>query len=175
VILTTVAFVVTTAYYFRRKDALSPNSRMHSVDKYASWSSRSNLVSNRSSPLAQLKLKPGLSIIKGFLCSCPQICRTEEGPFPGVVLRFSYAELEQATGKFSDEHLIGVGGTSKVYRGQLSDDKVVAVKKLRPLGGADEDYEFLSEVRKRKSCSITTMIRCSKEEHIHDHLHLPPP
>jgi hypothetical protein len=55
-------------------------------------------------------------------------------------------ELEQATGKFSDEHLIGVGGSSKVYRGQLADGKVVAVKKLRPLGGADEDYEFLSEV-----------------------------
>ena len=97
-----------------------------------------------------------------FLCSCPQICQTEEGPFPGIVLRFSYAELEHATGKFSDEHLIGVGGTSKVYRGQLTDGKVVAVKKLRPLGGADEDYEFLSEVRKCKSCSVTTMIRYLK-------------
>jgi hypothetical protein len=93
------------------------------------------------------------------LCSCPQIFRIEEGPFPGVVLRFSYVELEQATGNFSDEHLIGVGGTSKVYRGQLSDGKVVAVKKLRPLGGADEDYEFLSEVRKCKLCSVITMIR----------------
>jgi hypothetical protein len=67
-------------------------------------------------------------------------------------------ELEQATEKFSDDHLIGVGGTSKVYRGQLSDGKVVAVKKLRPLGGTDEDYEFLSEVRKCKSCSITIMV-----------------
>lgn len=33
-----------------------------------------------------------------------------------------------------------------MYRGQLGDGKVVAVKKLRPLGGADEDFEFLSEV-----------------------------
>uniref|UniRef100_A0ACD5TB59 Uncharacterized protein n=2 Tax=Avena sativa TaxID=4498 RepID=A0ACD5TB59_AVESA len=168
VILTTVAFVVTTAYYFRRKDALSPHSRMHSVDKYASWSSRSNLVSHRSSPLPQLKLKPGLSVIKGFLCSCPQICRTEEGPFPGVVLRFSYAELEQATGKFSDEHLIGVGGTSKVYRGQLSDDKVVAVKKLRPLGGADEDYEFLSEIEllsRLNHCHVVPLLGyCSERQ-----------
>jgi hypothetical protein len=79
-------------------------------------------------------------------------------------------ELEQATEKFSDDHLIGVGGTSKVYRGQLNDGKVVAVKKLRPLGGADEDYEFLSEVHKCKSCFITIMN--SEEEHIHDHLHL---
>ena len=94
-----------------------------------------------------------------FLCNCNLICGGESGTFPGVIIRFSYAELEQATGKFSDEHLIGVGGSSKVYRGQLGDGKVVAVKKLRPLGGADEDFEFLSEVRntadtklKQQSC-----------------------
>ena len=81
-----------------------------------------------------------------FLCSCPIICGSESGTFPGVVIRFSYSELDEATGKFSDENLIGVGGSSKVYRGQLSDGKVVAVKRLRPLGGADEDFEFLSEV-----------------------------
>jgi hypothetical protein len=62
--------------------------------------------------------------------------------------------LEEATGKFSDEHLIGVGGSSKVYRGQLSDGKVVAVKKLRPLGGADEDFEFLSEVLQTPKAAI---------------------
>ncbi|CAM0948024.1 unnamed protein product [Alopecurus aequalis] len=168
VILTTIAFVVTTAYYFRRKDTLSPRSRTYSVDKYASWSSRSNLVSHRSSPLSQLKPKPGLSVIKGFLCSCPQIWQTEEGPFPGVVLRFSYTDLEQATGKFSDEHLIGVGGTSKVYRGQLTDGKVVAVKKLRPLGGADEDYEFLSEIEllsRLNHCHVVPLLGyCSERQ-----------
>ncbi|KAM3297042.1 hypothetical protein ACQJBY_039087 [Aegilops geniculata] len=168
VVLTTVAFVGTTAYYFRRKDALSPRSRMHSFDKYASWSSRSNLVSHRSSPLTQLKPKPGLSVIKGYLCSCPLVSRSEDGPFPGVVLRFSYAELEQATGKFSDEQLIGVGGTSKVYRGQLTDGKVVAVKKLRPLGGADEDYEFLSEIEllsRLNHCHVVPLLGyCSERQ-----------
>ena len=92
-----------------------------------------------------------------FLCSCPIICGSESGTFPGVVIRFSYSELDEATGKFSDENLIGVGGSSKVYRGQLSDGKVVAVKKLRPLGGADEDFEFLSEVCDTvdtKSCNL---------------------
>ncbi|XP_037449782.1 receptor-like serine/threonine-protein kinase NCRK [Triticum dicoccoides] len=168
VVLTTVAFVGTTAYYFRRKDALSPRSRMHSFDKYASWNSRSNLVSHRSSPLTQLKPKPGLSVIKGFLCSCPLVSRSEDGPFPGVVLRFSYAELDQATGKFSDEQLIGVGGTSKVYRGQLADGKVVAVKKLRPLGGADEDYEFLSEIEllsRLNHCHVVPLLGyCSERQ-----------
>ncbi|CAM0146349.1 unnamed protein product [Urochloa decumbens] len=146
VILTTTAFLVTTVYYFRRKDALSPRSQIYSFDKYTSWSSRSNLVSHRSSPLPQLKPKPRLSILKEFLCSCPIIFGGESGTFPGVIIRFSYAELEEATGKFSDENLIGVGGSSKVYRGQLTDGKIVAVKKLRPLGGADEDLEFLSEI-----------------------------
>uniref|UniRef100_A0A0D9YL82 non-specific serine/threonine protein kinase n=1 Tax=Oryza glumipatula TaxID=40148 RepID=A0A0D9YL82_9ORYZ len=146
VILTTIAFLGTTAYYLRRKDALSPHSHAYSFDKYTSWSSRSNLVSHRSSPLPQPKPKPRISVLKEFLCSCNPICGNEGGLLPGVIVRFSYSELEQATGKFSDEHLIGVGGTSKVYRGQLSDAKVIAVKKLRPLGGADEDFEFLSEV-----------------------------
>ncbi|XP_044954077.1 receptor-like serine/threonine-protein kinase NCRK isoform X2 [Hordeum vulgare subsp. vulgare] len=168
VVLTTVAFVGTTAYYFRRKDAFSPRSRMHSLDKYASWSSRSNLVSHRSSPLTQLKPKPGLSVIKGYLCSCPLVSRSEDGPFPGVVLRFSYAELDHATGKFSDEQLIGVGGTSKVYRGQLADGKVVAVKKLRPLGGADEDYEFLSEIEllsRLNHCHVVPLLGyCSERQ-----------
>ena len=96
------------------------------------------------------------------MCSCPLVSRSEDGPFPGVVLRFSYVELEQATGKFSDEHLIGVGGTSKVYRGQLADGKVVAVKKLRPLGGADEDYEFLSEVLQIMLC-FTLLLSLNSE------------
>jgi hypothetical protein len=93
-----------------------------------------------------------------FLCGCPLICSSDSGTFPGVIIRFSYSELEQATGEFSDEHLIGVGGSSKVYRGQLADGKVVAVKKLRSLGGADEDYEFLSEVASLVFCILYLFI-----------------
>ena len=67
VVLTTTAFLVTTVYYIRRKDALSPRSQIYSFDKYTSWSSRSNLVSHRSSPLPQLKPKPRLRVLKGML------------------------------------------------------------------------------------------------------------
>ncbi|XP_062217932.1 receptor-like serine/threonine-protein kinase NCRK isoform X2 [Phragmites australis] len=168
VILTTTFFLVTTVYYFRRKDVLCPRSQIHSFDKYTSWSSRSNLVSHRSSPWPQPKPKPRLGVLKEFLCSCPLICGGEGGTFPGVIVRFSYAELEQATGKFSDEHLIGVGGSSKVYRGQLSDGKIVAVKKLRPLGGADEDYEFLSEIEllsRLNHCHVVPLLGyCSESQ-----------
>jgi ABC-type sugar transport system permease subunit len=66
VVLTTTAFLVTTVYYFRRKDALSPRSQIYSFDRYTtSWSSRSNLVSSRSSPLPQMKPKPKLGGLKG--------------------------------------------------------------------------------------------------------------
>ncbi|KAK3151945.1 hypothetical protein QOZ80_2BG0152420 [Eleusine coracana subsp. coracana] len=168
VVLTTTAFLITTVYYFRRKDALSPHSQIYSFDKYTSWSSRSNLVSHRSSPLPQPKPKPRLSVLKDFLCGCPLIFSGESGTFPGVIIRFSFSELEQATGKFSDEQLIGVGGSSKVYRGQLADGKVVAVKKLRPLGGADEDYEFLSEIEllsRLNHCHVVPLLGyCSESQ-----------
>ncbi|GJM89986.1 hypothetical protein PR202_ga06220 [Eleusine coracana subsp. coracana] len=139
---------------------------------------------------SQPKPKPRLSVLKGkhtfffvsgifvletfeipgadFLCGCPLIFSDESGTFPGVIIRFSLSELEQATGKFSDEHLIGVGGSSKVYRGQLADGKVVAVKKLRPLGGADEDYEFLSEIEllsRLNHCHVVPLLGyCSESQ-----------
>lgn len=79
---------------------------------------------------------------------------SERGALPGIIVRFSFGELEQATNKFSNDNLIGVGGSSNVYRGQLTDGEVVAIKKLRPLQGADADYEFLSEVPPRKQLFV---------------------
>ncbi|WVZ78224.1 LOW QUALITY PROTEIN: hypothetical protein U9M48_025972 [Paspalum notatum var. saurae] len=164
VILTTSAFLVTTVYYFRRKDALSPRSQIYSFDKYTSWSSRSNLVSHRSSPLTQLKPKPRLSNFCAAAISSAGMTKVALSP-----VLSSGSQLEQATGKFSDEHLIGVGGSSKVYRGQLTDGKVVAVKKLRPLGGADEEeYEFLSEIEllsRLNHCHVVPLLGyCSESQ-----------
>lgn len=78
------------------------------------------------------------------------------GDLPGVIIRFSYGELDQATNKFSDENVIGVGGTSTVYRGQLSDGRIVAIKRLRPVG-SEGDFEFLSEVGFRVSVSAPAL------------------
>lgn len=58
--------------------------------------------------------------------------------------RFSYAELKAATKDFSD--LIGRGGFGDVYRGELTDQRVVAVKCLKHVHVAGGDAEFWAEV-----------------------------
>lgn len=56
--------------------------------------------------------------------------------------RFTYAELKLATKDFSN--LIGRGGFGDVYRGELPDHRVVAVKCLKHVAGGDA--EFWAEV-----------------------------
>ncbi|KAG8475562.1 hypothetical protein CXB51_032352 [Gossypium anomalum] len=56
--------------------------------------------------------------------------------------RFAYAELKAATNDFSN--LIGKGGFGDVYKGELPDHRVVAVKCLKNVAGGDG--EFWAEV-----------------------------
>ncbi|KAG2701629.1 hypothetical protein I3843_06G050500 [Carya illinoinensis] len=56
--------------------------------------------------------------------------------------RFTYAELKAATKDFSN--LIGKGGFGDVYKGELPDHRVVAVKCLKHVAGGDP--EFWAEV-----------------------------
>ncbi|KAK7274006.1 hypothetical protein RIF29_15075 [Crotalaria pallida] len=56
--------------------------------------------------------------------------------------RFSYTELKAATNDFSN--LIGRGGFGDVYKGELPDHRVIAVKCLKNVSGGDA--EFWAEV-----------------------------
>lgn len=58
---------------------------------------------------------------------------------------FSYEQLAVATNRFSTENQLGEGGFGWVYRGQLSDGQVVAVKQLK-VGGGQGELEFQAEV-----------------------------
>lgn len=85
-----------------------------------------------------------LSLIAGCI---RLLFRSNTETIHGTILQFSYPELEDATNKFSDSNLIGVGGSSHVYRGHLKDGKTVAVKRLKTQGGPDSEAIFLKEVR----------------------------
>ncbi|XP_024393559.1 wall-associated receptor kinase-like 14 isoform X2 [Physcomitrium patens] len=58
---------------------------------------------------------------------------------------FTYKELDHATQSFSTKHELGGGGFGTVYKGKLSDGRLVAVKKLNQ-GGNQGIQQFHNEV-----------------------------
>jgi hypothetical protein len=72
--------------------------------------------------------------------------------------------LEHATDKFSHSNLIGLGGSSYVYRGQLKDGTTVAVKRLKAQGGTDADLLFSREVPPQLD---TTFSLFAKQQHLY--------
>ncbi|KAL5209816.1 hypothetical protein ABZP36_005439 [Zizania latifolia] len=64
--------------------------------------------------------------------------------YSSVCRLFSYEDLKLATSNFSADMLIGKGGTSQVYKAQLFDGTLSAVKILKP--SVDALQEFITEV-----------------------------
>ncbi|KAL7098894.1 hypothetical protein ACP275_09G047200 [Erythranthe tilingii] len=58
---------------------------------------------------------------------------------------FTHSDILKATRSFSEDRIIGRGGSGTVYRGVLPDGREVAVKKLRT-EGADGEREFKAEM-----------------------------
>ncbi|KAG6401997.1 hypothetical protein SASPL_138865 [Salvia splendens] len=78
-----------------------------------------------------------------------------------ICRRFSLAELNLATGDFSDEHVIGEGGFGKVYKGFIDNESTAVAIKRRlasnPSQGHAEfaaDIETLSKFRHRNLVSL---------------------
>ncbi|OIT05247.1 PREDICTED: inactive protein kinase SELMODRAFT_444075 [Nicotiana attenuata] len=76
------------------------------------------------------------------LCS---ICQHKAPVFGKPPRWFAYAELELATGGFSQANFLAEGGYGSVHRGVLPDGQVVAVKQHK-LASSQGDQEFCSEV-----------------------------
>ncbi|KAF6164738.1 hypothetical protein GIB67_040990 [Kingdonia uniflora] len=76
------------------------------------------------------------------LCS---ICQHKAPVFGKPPRWFSYAELELATGGFSQANFLAEGGYGSVHRGVLPDGQAVAVKQHK-LASSQGDLEFCSEV-----------------------------
>ncbi|CAL5439530.1 unnamed protein product [Camellia sinensis] len=76
------------------------------------------------------------------LCS---ICQHKAPVFGKPPRWFTYAELELATGGFSQANFLAEGGYGSVHRGVLPDGQAVAVKQHK-LASSQGDQEFCSEV-----------------------------
>ncbi|KAL4295386.1 hypothetical protein GQ457_12G021030 [Hibiscus cannabinus] len=63
--------------------------------------------------------------------------------------KMMYENIVEATEEFDSKYCIGVGGYGSVYKAQLSDGHIVAVKKLHPLqeGGVADQKAFHSEIQ----------------------------
>lgn len=58
---------------------------------------------------------------------------------------FSYGEIKSATGNFSPSNILGKGGYGLVYKGELHDGRMVAVKQLSPTSHQGKK-EFMTEI-----------------------------
>ncbi|XP_042440724.1 G-type lectin S-receptor-like serine/threonine-protein kinase At5g35370 [Zingiber officinale] len=70
--------------------------------------------------------------------------KEEEIVIPGLPTRYTYAELEAATDNF--QTVIGSGGFGCVYKGQLPDKSLVAVKRINAASTQQGRREFCTEI-----------------------------
>lgn len=73
--------------------------------------------------------------------------------------RFTLTEIRSATNNFDDSLVIGVGGFGKVYKGEIDDTTLVAVKRSNPqsqqgLKEFETEIEMLSKLRHRHLVSL---------------------
>ncbi|KAI4368763.1 hypothetical protein MLD38_017280 [Melastoma candidum] len=147
-ILIAIAFVVSLACYLWRKDKCRIQSSASSLDRETGCNSNAKLVypHSSSSPETKLIISSPIKAFAGFFYKVGFISKPRSGTLRGTIWKFSCYELEYATQKFSNSNIIGVGGSSYVYRGQLRDGRIVAIKRLNHQDKRDDDSEFLTEV-----------------------------
>ena len=70
----------------------------------------------------------------------------QQAPAPASFTLFTEKELEQATNRFDERHVLGKGGNGTVYRGDLRDGRAVAIKRCRVAGDERQRRELGKEV-----------------------------
>ncbi|WZY68529.1 hypothetical protein YC2023_000769 [Brassica napus] len=64
----------------------------------------------------------------------------------GNLRSFTFRELHVSTDGFSSKNILGAGGFGNVYRGNLGEGTMVAVKRLKDVNGTTGDSQFRTEL-----------------------------
>ncbi|KAK7402114.1 hypothetical protein VNO78_14127 [Psophocarpus tetragonolobus] len=148
VICTSIAFLTSVVCHVCRRDR-PIQSPMFSSDKETSYSSTTNFISHRTSSVPETRVAKTSPInhITGCFQKASLLFGSQKEIFHGNIIQFSFAELDNATENFSASNLIGLGGSSYVYRGRLKCGGHVAVKRLlKDQRGPEADCEFFTEI-----------------------------
>ena len=83
----------------------------------------------------------------------------------GQIKRLSWRELQNATNKFSEQNVLGMGGFGKVYKGVLPgpDSVKIAVKRLFDVESRKGELAFLTEVELISIAVHKNILRLSGE------------
>nr|XP_048324812.1 receptor-like serine/threonine-protein kinase NCRK [Ziziphus jujuba var. spinosa] len=170
VIVTTVAFLASVACYYHRRDKCPIQRPLFSSDRETSCNSATNLISHKTWSLPETKIIIDSPIKHITGCFQRNSCffGDKAGTIHGAIIQFSYSELQNATEKFSNPNLIGVGGSSYVYRGELKDRRIVAVKRLKNQNGTGADAVFLTEIEllsRLHHCHVVPLVGYCSESH----------
>ncbi|KAI3466881.1 hypothetical protein Pfo_023544 [Paulownia fortunei] len=111
------------------------NSCVHTAGSYFCLPNRRHILAKNQAEILQEKW--------GLLLQ-QQISASRGNVLPELTL-FKIVELEKATDKFSESRILGKGGLGTVYKGMLSDGRIVAVKKAN-ITDDSQVGQFINEV-----------------------------
>ncbi|XP_051134124.1 receptor-like serine/threonine-protein kinase NCRK [Andrographis paniculata] len=173
IFLTAIAIIGSVMWYLYRKEKSSVLWTLSPSERLTSCSSATNLTSRAGSSVSVYKghVDSSFSPFLGCIPKTNFLFRDGKRTIHGTLIQFSYLELESATSRFSDTNIIGVGGSSHVYCGNLRDGRVVAIKRMRTQSGPDAEHVFLTEIElisRLHHCHVVPLLGyCSEHQGKH--------
>eukprot|EP00249_Psilotum_nudum_P014260 c24741_g1_i2 orf=1-1797(-) len=118
-----------------------------------------------SSPEVVLKPPPAEKYKAQVERSSGRKMLTRRAKSPIVAITYTVADLQLATNSFSQESLVGAGALGRVYRAEMANGKVLAVKKIDTLSSSsmqverDEDFvEVVSNISRLRHANICELV-----------------